>query len=86
MLGYKDRAAILDPQYSNQIVPWNNGMFSPTIVMDGRIAGTWRRTFKRGSVIITPQPFVEFAEAEKKEFSKAAEHYGRFLEMPVIIE
>lgn len=86
MLGYKDRSAILDPQHSSRIVPWNNGMFSSTIVMDGLIGGTWRRTFKRGPVIITPQPFVEFTEEEEKEFSKAAEHYGRFLGMPVIIE
>lgn len=85
MLGYKDRTAILDPQYAHQTVPWNNGMFSSTIVMDGRITGTWRRTFKKGSVIIKPQPFVAFTEKELEQFSAAADHYGRFLGMPVII-
>jgi hypothetical protein len=85
MLGYKDRTAILDPHDAHQIVPWKNGMFSSTIVMDGRITGTWRRTFKRGSVIIKPQPFVAFTAKELEQFSAAADHYGRFLGMPVII-
>jgi hypothetical protein len=39
-LGYKDRSASLDPQYASQIIPGDNGMFSPTIVIGGRVVGT----------------------------------------------
>ncbi len=85
MLGYKDRSAVLDGQYSRHIVPGNNGMFSSTIVKDGHIVGTWRRTFKNNHIIINPHPFIEFTEAEKKLFSAASNQYGQFLEMSVSI-
>ncbi len=41
-LGYGDRAAVLDPEFATRIVPGNNGMFLSTVVVDGRIVGTWR--------------------------------------------
>ncbi|WP_321417898.1 winged helix DNA-binding domain-containing protein [uncultured Methanomethylovorans sp.] len=85
MLGYKDRSAVLNAQYSQQIVPGNNGMFSSTIVKDGQIVGTWRRSFKNDHIIITPQPFIEFKGSERKLFSVASNQYGQFLEMSVSI-
>ncbi|WP_104526419.1 winged helix DNA-binding domain-containing protein [Blastococcus atacamensis] len=42
VLGYADRRAVLDPRYAERICPGRNGMFSATVVVDGRIAGTWR--------------------------------------------
>ena len=42
VLGYGDRSAVLDPAFAERIVPGNNGMFRPTIVVDGRVVGTWR--------------------------------------------
>jgi hypothetical protein len=41
-LGYGDRAAVLAPEFATRIVPGNNGMFLSTVVVDGRIVGTWR--------------------------------------------
>ncbi len=41
-LGYGDRSAVLDPEFATRIVPGGNGMFLPTVVVDGRIVGTWR--------------------------------------------
>ncbi|WP_347059764.1 winged helix DNA-binding domain-containing protein [Blastococcus sp. HT6-30] len=48
VLGYADRGAILDPVFAERIVPGRNGVFRPTVVVDGRIAGTWRLP-RRGS-------------------------------------
>ena len=39
VLGYKDRSAILAPEHSQAIVPGGNGVFRPTIVVDGEISG-----------------------------------------------
>ncbi len=52
LLGYTDRSAVLDPAYAQRICPGGNGMFSPTIVFDGFVTGTWKRTFKGGAVVI----------------------------------
>lgn len=42
VLGYGDRGAVLDPEFAQRIVPGGNGVFLPTVVVDGRIVGTWR--------------------------------------------
>ena len=44
VLGYADRSAVLDAEFAGRIVPGGNGVFRPTVVVDGRIAGTWRWT------------------------------------------
>jgi hypothetical protein len=42
VLGYGERAEILDPEHADRIVPGGNGVFRPTIVRDGRVVGTWK--------------------------------------------
>ncbi len=79
LLGYKDRSAVLDPQYADLTHPGNNGMFSPTVVIGGRVAGTWKRTFVKGMVVITPQPFTAFSKDQEQAIAAVAERYGRFV-------
>jgi Winged helix DNA-binding domain len=49
MLGYTDRSASLDPLHTKKILPGNNGAFSATIVIGGRVVGTWKRVFQKQS-------------------------------------
>ena len=42
MLGYGERAEILDAAHADRIVPGGNGVFRPTIVRDGRVVGAWK--------------------------------------------
>lgn len=42
VLGYGDRSAVLDPAFATHIVPGGNGMFRSTVVVGGRVVGTWR--------------------------------------------
>lgn len=83
LLGYADRRAVLDPQYANHVVPGGNGIFYPTIVSQGQIVGTWQRTFKKGAVVVTPQPFTTLQPDELEAFARAAERFAAYLEMPV---
>jgi hypothetical protein len=83
MLGYQDRSAALDPQHVQKILPGSNGVFMPTIVINGRVAGTWKRVVKKKSVVITAAPFASLKKAEVHALAAAAERYGRFLNLPV---
>jgi hypothetical protein len=83
MLGYADRSAALDPVHSQKIVPGNNGMFMPTIVVRGRVAGTWKRAFKRRAITIEAYPFAPLNKTESRAFATAAKRYGDFMGMPV---
>lgn len=83
LLGYADRSAVLDPHYANRIVPGGNGVFYPTVVSNGQVVGTWQRTFKKGVVVITAQPFTTLSMAERDGFAAAAQRFGEFLGMAV---
>jgi hypothetical protein len=85
LLGYGDRNAVLDPAYAQRICPGGNGMFSPTIVIDGVVSGTWKRTVKRGAVVIETTPFRSLTPAESDALNAAADRYGEFLGMPVVL-
>jgi len=42
VLGYADRTATLAPEHAGLVVPGGNGVFRPTLVVDGRAVATWR--------------------------------------------
>lgn len=85
LLGYKDRSAVLDAAHAEKVCPGGNGMFASTIVIDGRVAGTWKRLIKKTGIEITATAFASLNAADKKRFSGAAKRYGEFLAMPVSI-
>jgi hypothetical protein len=75
-VAYRDRSAALDPAHA---VAARNGIFSPTIVVDGRIAGTWTRRLSRDAVTIALKPFAPLTGARARSVAAAATRYGRFL-------
>ena len=85
MLGYTDRSASLAAIHAKKIQPGGNGVFSSTIVIDGKVTGTWKRTFKKGGVIIELASFRPLTLAEDNAFSIAAHRYGEFLGLPVVL-
>ncbi len=56
LLGYADRRATLPSEYAERIVPDGNGVFQPTVIDDGRVVGTWKRSGRgaRRRIIVTP--------------------------------
>jgi hypothetical protein len=62
VLGYRDRSAVLDPQYAERIAPGGNGVFRPTVVSDGRIVGTWQWTGRGARRAVSATPFTSFPD------------------------
>lgn len=83
LLGYRDRTPSLDALHFPKIVPGSNGMFTPTVVIDGKVEGTWKRLAKKDRVIITITPFISFTKAQQQAIAKAADRYSQFIEQPV---
>jgi hypothetical protein len=83
-VAYKDRSAVLDPARGGLMS--GNGIFYPVIVLDGHVAGTWKRVFRKGSVVITLSPFASLKKKERHAVAVAAERYGAFLGMPAVLE
>ncbi len=55
------------------------------LVIDGQIAGAWRRTFDKGAVVIECRPFVPLTAVETMALDAAAKRFGDFLGMPVVL-
>ena len=81
LVGYRDRSAILDAQYILQTNA-GGGMLSPTILINGQVVGTWKREFRKGSVVIRPDWFTQPSQAYKEALSTAAQRYSSFLRLP----
>ncbi len=81
-VGYTDRSAVIDVSDATKFDTRGN-VLNPTIVMDGRVVGTWKRTLKKDVVIITPSLFAPLNEAETRALAAAANRYGAFLDLPV---
>jgi hypothetical protein len=81
ILGYTDRSPVLDPRHSKKIYSSVNLLFNPTIVIDGRIEGTWKRVIRQEAVDLTLNPFKKLSEAEAHALRGAIQRYGEFLRM-----
>jgi hypothetical protein len=84
LLSYQDRRAIMDIDMKE--LAGKNGIISPTIVIDGHISGTWKRTLKKELVEIAVKAFEPFSTAEKDAVSDAAVRFGIFLDLPVMLQ
>jgi hypothetical protein len=83
LVAYRDRSAALDPAHMEAA---GKGIFTPVIMLDGKIAGTWRRTDKGRTIEIATQLFRDFSPAEKDALAQAAVEYGRFRGVSVTLQ
>lgn len=86
LLGYKDRSAVLQPRYHQAICPGNNGMFSPTLVDQGQVIGTWKRQLRKQTLWVSLTPFQPLRAEQLQGFERAAQAYAQFWQMPLKTE
>lgn len=79
LLGYKSRELTLPDEHLAKVVPGRNMVFKPTLVIDGEVAGTWRRVEQRSHVRVEVTPFGSLSAAPTRGLERAAAAYGRFL-------
>jgi hypothetical protein len=78
LVAYKDRSAALESLHSRKVFSIN-GIFSPVVIINGKIAAIWKRTITKKEVIIELQAFQKFTPAQKESIRKAAKKYSRFI-------
>ncbi|MVM31763.1 winged helix DNA-binding domain-containing protein [Spirosoma sp. HMF4905] len=79
LVAYKDRTAPLGSLGLSQIVSAGNGIFSPVIVVDGRVVGTWKRTIKKAAVTVDTHLFFPLSEEQQQAVALAGTQYCAFL-------
>ena len=87
VVGYTDRSALYDAASEiHALDPRGNFLFSHAIVIDDQIVGTWKRTFKKSEVIISPKFLAPLTEAQQQAFADEARRFGEFVGLDVTIQ
>jgi DNA glycosylase AlkZ-like len=79
ILGYGDRSVALAREHRDAVVPGGNGVFKPTIVVDGAVVGTWARRLAAGQVRISAAWFASPPGKVLDGLARAVDDYARFL-------
>lgn len=80
LLGYKDRSLMLADEHKSAIIPGNNGVFQATVVRDGRVVGTWKRSLTTTKVRIHVQSLVPLGQTDQARIEQAFDGYARFVD------
>ena len=81
LVGYKDRSAAVEAKFTQQIFGASNGIFTSVLLINGKVEGTWKRSFYKNEVVIEIKPFKKLKETEKAGILKAAKQYSNFTAM-----
>jgi hypothetical protein len=86
LVAYRDRRAVLADADVRRINA-GGGLLAPTIVVGGRVVGSWRRALgRRGTVTIALAPFGKASARARSPIGEAAERYAAFLGLaPTIV-
>jgi hypothetical protein len=85
VLGYQNRTPQLSVENFERVVPGGNGMFLSTIVVDGEIVGTWRRTALAKRTQVELAPFTAFTAQTAAGIRRALDRYAEFIGLPVTV-
>lgn len=83
ILGYQNRSAPLADDHFERIVPGKNGIFLPTVVVDGEVVGTWKRAESATRVVVELVAFEKLSAKARTAFAAAMKRYGEFVGKPV---
>jgi hypothetical protein len=79
LLGYKRRDVVLPPEHVVKVVPGRNMVFRPTVVVDGEVAGIWRRSGSSKRVRGEVELFTRATARARSGLEASTAAYGRFL-------
>jgi hypothetical protein len=85
LVGYTDRSHVLRDDHAADWDAGNRGLITSTVIIDGTVAGTWRRPMAKDRVTISFDLFRALKRRERDAMHAEAERFGRFVGLPVRI-
>jgi len=82
LVAYRNRGMVLDAADAGRLA----SLLSPTIVVKGRVVGTWNKQLTRGRLVIVPRFFSPSTEGRLRTLRPALERYGAFIGELVEVE
>lgn len=75
-VAYNDRSIAINKKYKEQT---QHIIFAPAVLIDGKVAGTWRRTLKGCEAKIELSLFGKISPAKIKAIDRAIARYKNFI-------
>jgi DNA glycosylase AlkZ-like len=66
-------------------LPLDRVPFNHAVVLDGQVAGHWKRTLRSDAVIIEAALYQPFADPQARALQAAADRHGAFLGLPATV-
>ena len=78
LVAYADRSALHHTKNDHNMQR-SSPFFDNTIIIDGQVAGTWKRAIKKDTVKVSLHPFVKLTPAQESKLKKAEKEYIQFM-------
>ena len=78
IVAFADREGLFDQAHAPMLDSRQNPLFNNTLVIDGAIAGTWKKTERRGRIEVSITPFRTFSAAEQVATDQAVAQYTQY--------
>jgi hypothetical protein len=85
VVAYSDRTAIIDRALPNRL-HLHGGILNNVVVIDGFVAGGWKRTLTRQAVRVQIEPLGQYSPEAQQAVEEAVQHYGRYLGLDTRLE
>lgn len=82
LVAYRDRDAVIDRDRSRNLGVFTSHEFPHHVIVDGRVAGSWRRHIIDRALTIEARPYRPLTRAQQNALVRESDRYGRFLRLP----
>jgi hypothetical protein len=83
-IAYKDRSDLSEARDVERMISMGNAL-TAVISLNGKVAGTWKKTITKNRIEIRLHPFREFTKREQKELESEVARYGKFVGTPAVL-
>jgi hypothetical protein len=84
-VAYADSKATIDLSGAARAQSGDRPNFNNMIVLDGQLAGCWKRAVRKDAVVIETLRYLPFDATRKHALDDAAQRHGRFLGLPAAV-
>jgi winged helix DNA-binding protein len=84
LVAYRYRDAVVELPRRAGTTPRGSDVFAHSLIIEGRLAGSWTRTAGRDPVAVDVVSYRRLTPLDRRAVSAAAERYGRFLKQAVV--
>jgi hypothetical protein len=75
----------VSPHYAKRVNA-GGGIVHPTVLVDGRVVGTWKSRREKKQLVVMVEPFEQLAPEVNEGLEAETEDVGRFLSVRVRLE